>query len=63
MEINKAFEIITGKVEGLLLAKGYKKQNVAESDKELTALYTSDDMAYSIVYYLIKREFLCVHAE
>ena len=58
MEINKAFEIITGKVERLLLAKGYKKQDVAESDKELTALYTSDNMAYSMVYYFDKKRVL-----
>ena len=58
MEINKAFEIITGKVERLLLAKGYQKQSVAESDKELTALYTSESIAYSVVYYSDKKRVL-----
>ena len=57
MELERAFEIITGKVERLLLAKGYKKQSVAPSDKELTALYTGE-IAYSIVYYFDKKRVL-----
>lgn len=57
MEINKAFEIITGRVERVLLPKGYTKQNVADSDKEMTALYTGD-IAYSVVYYFEKRRIL-----
>lgn len=50
LEITKAFEIITGKVEEVLIPKGYTKQSVAQDDNELTALYTGD-IAYSIVYY------------
>ncbi len=57
MELNRAFELITGKVEKILLARGYKKQAVAESDKEMTALYTGD-IAYSIVYYFDKKRVL-----
>ncbi len=50
LEITKAFEIITGKVEEVLIPKGYTKQNVAPDEKEMTALYTGE-IAYSIVYY------------
>ena len=57
MELERAFEIITGKVERLLLARGYKKQSVAPSEKELTALYTGE-IAYSIVYYFDKKRVL-----
>lgn len=54
MEINKAFDIITDKVEQVLLSRGYTKQNVADTDKEKTALYTGS-IAYSIVYYYDKK--------
>ena len=57
MELERAFEIITGRVERLLLARGYKKQSVAPSEKELTALYTGE-IAYSIVYYFDKKRVL-----
>lgn len=53
MEINKAFQIITKKVEDVLVPKGYTKQDVAQSDNEITALYTGDN-AYSVVYYTEK---------
>ena len=49
MDINNAFEIITGKAEKVLTAKGYRKETVADSEDELTALYIGD-LAYSIVY-------------
>lgn len=54
MEITKAFEIITTKVEEILLQRGFTKQPVADSENELTALYTGD-LAYNIVYYKDKR--------
>ncbi len=57
MEINKAFDIITGRVERVLLPKGYERQSVADSDTEMTALYTGE-IAYSIVYYFEKRRVL-----
>lgn len=57
MEMNQAFAIITGRVERVLLARGYAKQSVADTDKELTALYTGE-IAYSIVYYFDKRRVL-----
>lgn len=54
MEITQAFEIITTKVEGILLQHGFTKQPVANSDNELTALYTGD-IAYNIIYYKDKK--------
>ena len=54
MEIAKALEIITGKVDNVLLNKGYEKHSVADTDNEKTVLYTGD-VAYSIVYYFDKK--------
>lgn len=54
MEISKAFEIITDKVEQVLLPKGFAKQSIADTEKEKTALYTGS-VAYSIVYYYDKK--------
>ncbi len=53
MEITRAFEIVTRKVEEVLLQKDYKKQEVVQNEKEITALYTGE-VAYSIVYYTEK---------
>ena len=57
MEITKAFQIITDKVEEELTKKGFTKQAVAPSEKELTALFTGE-IAYSIVYYTDKKRVL-----
>ena len=54
MEISKALDIITGKVDGVLLSKGYEKHSVADTENEKTVLYTGD-AAYSIVYYSDKK--------
>ena len=54
MEIAKALEIITGKVDNVLLNKGYEKHSVADTDNEKTVLYTGN-VAYSIVYYFDKK--------
>ncbi len=54
MEIAKALTIITGKVDGVLLNKGYEKHAVADTENEKTVLYTGD-AAYSVVYYLDKK--------
>lgn len=55
MDMNNAFVIITEKFEKAILNDGYKKEPVADSDKELTALYIGE-VAYSIVYtYLTRR--------
>lgn len=47
--MNNAFDIISGRAERVLRSKGYTRENVADSDDELTALYVGE-MAYSIVY-------------
>lgn len=57
MEAAKAFEIISGKVESLLQQKGFTKQPVADSENEITALYTGD-IAYNIVYYKDKKRII-----
>lgn len=49
MDINNAFDIIVQKFENTVSQKGYKRENVAESDGELTALFVGE-LAYSIVY-------------
>ncbi len=55
MDMNNAFEIITEKFEEAILSEGFKKENVAASDTELTSLYMGE-IAYSIVYtYLTRR--------
>ncbi len=55
MDMNNAFAIITEKFEKAILNEGFKKETVAGSDTELTALYIGE-IAYSIVYtYLTRR--------
>lgn len=59
MDINNAFDIIVGRAERVLRAKGYRQEPVAASETELTALYIGD-LAYSIVYtFSNKRIVLC----
>lgn len=55
MEIQSAFDLVADKVEKALAEQDYKRQNVdSQNDKEITALYTSEDTAYNIVYYKAK---------
>ena len=52
MEIRKAFELIVERVGQELTAAGYTKQKVAaDNGNELVALFTSSNIAYSVVYY------------
>ena len=52
LEIKNAFEYIAGKVEAQLAPAGYTRQKVAADDKqEIVALFTSENVAYSVVYY------------
>ena len=52
MEIKKAFNLIVEKVEKELASAGYTKQKVAaDNGNELVALFTSSNVAYSVVYY------------
>lgn len=54
MEIAMALDIITGKVDGVLLDKGFEKHPVADTANEKTTLYTGN-VAYSVVYYYDKK--------
>ncbi len=57
MEFKKAFEFIVGKVEEELVKQGYEKQRVAsDNGNELVALFTSANIAYSVVYYKDKEQ-------
>lgn len=55
-----AFEYIAGKVEAQLAPAGYTRQKVAADDKqEIVALFTSENVAYSVVYYKEKLIWYC----
>lgn len=55
MEIRNAFDYIADKVEAQLAPTGYTRQKVAADDKqEIVALFTSENVAYSVVYYMEK---------
>ncbi len=51
MDIKTAFNSISDKVEGALLAQGFSKQKVSGNDNEMVSLFTSDTVAYSVVYF------------
>ena len=54
MEIEKAFGIITTKVDGVLAPKGFVKHELPDTSNEKTMLFTGT-LAYSIVYYYDKK--------
>ncbi len=57
MEFKKAFDLIVGRVEEELVKSEYTRQKVAaENDNELAALFTSQNIAYSVVYYIDKQQ-------
>lgn len=57
MEYKKAFDFIVGKVEEELVKSGYTKQKVAaENSNEFVALFTSQNIAYSVVYLKDKQQ-------
>lgn len=57
MEFKKAFDLIVGKVEAELVKNGFEKQKVAvDNGNELVALFTSQNIAYSVVYYKDKQQ-------
>lgn len=49
MNMNEAFEIIAERAGKPLLSKGYTRENVAESENGMTALFVGE-AAYSVVY-------------
>ena len=49
--LNEAFEHISSKVEAALEPQGFKKEKISSTDDgELVSLYTSENMAYSVIY-------------
>ena len=57
--LNEAFENISGKVEEALKPQGFTREKIASAnDNELVALYTSENMAYSVIYYKDKQHTL-----
>lgn len=53
--IKKAFNIVCDKVSAVLEPQGYKKNKVdSNTDVELVALYTGENVAYSVIYYVEK---------
>lgn len=50
----KAFDIITGKVNDTLSAQGFKREKIDSTDKELLSLFTSESVAYSVIYIIDK---------
>ena len=54
--INQAFELISKKVETTLATQGFEKVGVTNKDSsEIVSLFTSEDLAYSVVYYVRKK--------
>lgn len=57
MELKKAYNLITDKVNNELSKMGYTKQKVAaETSNEMVSLFTSQAIAYSVVYYNDKKQ-------
>ena len=57
LEYKKAFDLIVGKVEAELVKTGYTKQKVTtDNENELVALFTSQNLAYSVVYFKDKHQ-------
>ena len=52
MQLSEAFQAISDKVEQALISQDFKKVNAESSDdNELVALFVSENVAYSVVYY------------
>ena len=51
MDIIIAFNSILDKVGAVLLEQGFKKEKIAGNENELVSLFTSDAVAYSVVYF------------
>lgn len=57
MEYKKAFDFIAGRVEEELNKSGYTRQRVSsETDGDLVALFTSEAIAYTVVYITDKQQ-------
>ena len=59
LEYTKAFELITDKLEEELKKSGYTREKVAADDEsELAALFTSENVAYSVIYVKDKQQMI-----
>lgn len=58
MDIKVAFKSVSDKVEGALLTQGFKKEKVSPNEGEMVSLFTSDTVAYSVVYFTDKMHFV-----
>lgn len=53
--INKAYKIVTDRVYSVLESQGFKKNKVSNSqENEMVTLFTSENIAYSVIYYIDK---------
>lgn len=52
MQLNEAFQTISDRVEAALVEQGYHKVKVdSANDNELVALFVSENVAYSVIYF------------
>ena len=59
MMLNEAFEHISGRVEETLAPQGFTRATIASTDEnELVTLFTSENMAYSVIYFKDKQHTL-----
>ena len=57
--LNEAFTHISDKVEAALQPQGFTRAKITSSDEnELVSLFTSENMAYSVIYYKDKQHTL-----
>lgn len=54
-ELMRSFDIVADKVAQALSSQGFKREKVADSDKEIVALFTGEAVAYSVIYYVGKK--------
>jgi hypothetical protein len=59
LEFEKAFELITSRLEAELGKTGFTREKVASNDdNELVSLFTGENVAYSVVYVKNKQQML-----
>ncbi len=58
MEYKKAFDLIADKVEEELTKTGFTRQKVASADDDPVALFTGQNIAYSVTYVTDKQQML-----
>lgn len=59
LEYTKAFDLITGRLEEELKKTGFTREKVAsDDDNELAALFTSENVAYSVLYVIDRQQMI-----